>query len=96
MDEREKGNITILVQTYCDLVARLRELLSVLGIEFWYVYFEEWYYWGSRVHSTFHTEKEPCKRVNLGNKDRPHACFIVDDPMTLFIQSQEFQFTRDD
>ena len=90
--ERKEWN----VKTYCDLVARLKELLSVLGIEFWYVYFEEWFRWANKTHSTFHTEKEPCEVVTLGNMGRPHVCLIVDDPMSLFIRSQEFQFIRRD
>lgn len=83
------------IKTYCNIIKKLKQLFTVLGIEFWSIYWVEWYRWGPGLHAIYHTDKEPCEVATIGSTDYPIMSLMVEDPIMSFIQKQRFFFTVD-
>ena len=85
-----------MMRTYRDIVNALKELFTTLGFEFWYLYVEK-YYWRDSVTTPTgkrFIDENNDEEFTLGWNTVPHIVMIVNDPMTLFIQSQNFHFER--
>lgn len=76
------------IKTLGDAVKQVKNLFSTLGIEYWYVYLSYSRYFHNNPTYTENSKMEPM----CGDHYEVRICLIVNDPIDLFIDKEDFLF----